>query len=133
MHYKSTSMSKIGIVIEREYMERVKKKSFIITTIIMPVLMLALMVLPAIIMNFVDSSATTVSVIDNSNKILPGLKSSKSLTFLPATDVTVDSALTRDGVDAVLVIPENILTANRTSLKFYSNGPSSISTESDIT
>lgn len=126
-------MSKIGIVIEREYMERVKKKSFIITTILMPVLMLALMVLPAIIMNFVDSSATTVSVIDNSNKILPGLKSSKSLTFLPATDATVDSALTRDGVDAVLVIPENILTANRTSLKFYSNGPSSISTESDIT
>ena len=49
-------MSKIGIVIEREYMERVKKKSFIITTILMPMLMLVLMALPAIIMNYVDSS-----------------------------------------------------------------------------
>lgn len=36
-------MSKIGIIIEREYLERVKKKSFIFTTILMPVLMLALM------------------------------------------------------------------------------------------
>ena len=72
-------MSKIGIVIEREYMERVKKKSFIITTILMPMLMLVLMALPAIIMNYVDSSATTVSVIDNSSMILPQLKNTESL------------------------------------------------------
>lgn len=126
-------MSKIGIVIEREYMERVKKKSFIITTILMPLLMLLLMALPALIMNFVDSSATTVSVIDNSRVILPELKSSESVTFLPAVDATVDSALTRDGIDAVLVIPENIVDNSRAGLKYYSNGPSSIGTESNIT
>ena len=125
-------MSKIGIVIEREYMERVKKKSFIITTILMPMLMLVLMALPAIIMNYVDSSATTVSVIDNSSMILPQLKNTESLTFRPATDSTVDSALTRDGIDAVLVIPENILTGNRSGLKYYANGPSSVGTETGI-
>lgn len=125
-------MSKIGIVIEREYMERVKKKSFIITTILMPMLMLVLMALPAIIMNYVDSSATTVSVIDNSNVILPQLKNTESLTFLPATDATVDSALTREGIDAVLVIPGNILTGNRSGLKYYANGPSSVGTETGI-
>ena len=125
-------MSKIGIVIEREYMERVKKKSLIITTILMPMLMLVLMALPAIIMNYVDSSATTVSVIDNSSMILPQLKNTESLTFRPATDATVDSALTRDGIDAVLVIPENILTGNRSGLKYYANGPSSVGTETGI-
>ena len=125
-------MSKIGIVIEREYMERVKKKSFIITTILMPMLMLVLMALPAIIMNYVDSSATTVSVIDNSSMILPQLKNTESLTFRPATDATVDSALKRDGIDAVLVIPENILTGNRSGLKYYANGPSSVGTETGI-
>ena len=46
-------MSKIGIIIEREYMERVKKKSFIFTTILMPLLMLGLMALPALIMAYV--------------------------------------------------------------------------------
>ena len=125
-------MSKIGIVIEREYMERVKKKSLIITTILMPMLMLVLMALPAIIMNYVDSSATTVSVIDNSSMILPQLKNTESLTIRPATDATVDSALTRDGIDAVLVIPENILTGNRSGLKYYANGPSSVGTETGI-
>jgi len=113
-------------------MERVKKKSFIITTILMPMLMLVLMALPAIIMNYVDSSATTVSVIDNSSMILPQLKNTESLTFRPATDATVDSALTRDGIDAVLVIPENILTGNRSGLKYYANGPSSVGTETGI-
>lgn len=126
-------MSKIGIVIEREYMERVKKKSFIITTILMPLLMLALMALPAIIMSSVDSSTTTISVIDNSKVILPELKSSESTVFLPAIDATVDSALTRDGIDAVLVIPANIVDNSRVGLKYYSNGPSSIGTESSIT
>lgn len=99
----------------------------------MPLLMLLLMALPALIMNFVDSSATTVSVIDNSRVILPELKSSESVTFLPAVDATVDSALTRDGIDAVLVIPENIVDNSRAGLKYYSNGPSSIGTESNIT
>lgn len=126
-------MSKIGIVIEREYMERVKKKSFIITTILMPVLMLVLMALPALIMNFVDSSATTVAVIDNSGVILPELKSSESLTFRPATDATVDSALTRENTDAVLVIPANIVDNPRVGLKYYANGPSSVGTETGIT
>lgn len=125
-------MSKIGIVIEREYMERVKKKSFIFTTILMPVLMLILMALPALIMNYVDSSDTTVAVIDNSGIILPQLKDSESLSFRPATDATVDSALTREGIDAVLVIPDNILTGNRSGLKYYTNGPSSVGTESGI-
>lgn len=126
-------MSKINIVIEREYMERVKKKSFIITTVLTPLLMMLMMALPALIMNFVDSSSTSVSVIDNSGVVLNKLESNESLSFRPATDVTVDSAITRDGIDAVLVIPENIIDNRRANLKYYSNGPSSIGVESDIT
>lgn len=126
------SQSKIGIVIEREYMERVKKKSFIITTILMPILMLVLMGLPALIMTNIDASITNVTVIDNTNVILPELKDSKSIKFRPATDASVDSALTREGTDAVLVIPSGIFDTKRTNLKFYSNGPSSVGTESDI-
>ena len=42
--------SALGIIISREYLERVKRKSFIITTILMPLLMLAMMLAPALIM-----------------------------------------------------------------------------------
>ncbi len=71
--------SKIGIVIEREYLERVKKKSFIFTTILMPVLMLALMALPALLVAFVDKSETTVLVVDNSNLVSSRLKDSQEV------------------------------------------------------
>ncbi|WP_289874659.1 ABC transporter permease [Duncaniella muris] len=126
-------MSKIGIVIEREYMERVKKKSFIITTLLMPLLMLLLMAMPALIMSYVDSSAATVAVIDNTRVILPELRSSEDLRFCPAVDATVDSALTREGIDAVLMIPENIIDNPRAGLKYYTSGPSSVGTEAGIT
>jgi len=126
-------MSKIGIVIEREYLERVKKKSFIITTILMPVLMLALMMLPAAIMFFVDSSEAKVLVVDNTKFIGQQLKDRDDLKFEIANEITVDSALNRNDVTSVLVIPANIITAKHGTLKLYSNGPSSITTENTIT
>ena len=42
-------MSNISIIIQREFNERVRKKSFIITTLLMPVLMIGLMAAPALI------------------------------------------------------------------------------------
>ncbi|MBO5455453.1 MAG: ABC transporter permease [Muribaculaceae bacterium] len=126
-------MSKIGIVIEREYLERVKKKSFIITTILMPVLMLALMMAPAAIMLFVDSSESKVLVVDNSKMIAQKLKDREDVKFELAHDITLDSALNREDVSSVLVIPANVINAQRSTLKLYSNGPSSITTESAIT
>lgn len=126
-------MSKIGIVIEREYLERVKKKSFIITTILMPVLMLALMALPALIMTFVDSSEATVLVVDNSGTIAPKLKDYDEVKFEIAQGITVDSALNRTDVSSILIIPANIVKSQRGTLKLYSNGPTSVSTESSIT
>lgn len=125
-------MSRIAIVIEREYMERVKKKSFIITTILMPILMLVLMALPALIMNFAGTSSTTVAVIDNTGKIFSQLRSEDDLTFIPTPELSVDSALTREGVDGVLVIPANIFDNKKATLRYYSNGPTSIGTEGTI-
>ncbi len=128
------SKSKIGIVIEREYLERVKKKSFIFTTLLMPVLMLVLMLLPALLIAFVDKSETRVLVVDNSRTILPYLSDSQEVKFVPATpDVTVDSALRNSDIGAVLVIPDNIIDAKRSSIRLYTNGPSSITSEGTIT
>lgn len=126
-------MSKIGIIIEREYMERVKKKSFIITTILMPILMLALMATPALIMTFVEGSETHVFVIDNNGAFSGRLSDTDELKFVGFENITVDSALNRPEVDAVLIIPRNIISSRRASLRLVSNGPSSIDTESTIT
>ena len=48
-------MSKIGLVLTREYSTRVREKSFIIMTILMPALMAAMFILPAYFMSQDDT------------------------------------------------------------------------------
>ncbi len=43
-------MNKISVIIKREYVTRVRKKSFIIMTILAPVLMAAMVILPPVLM-----------------------------------------------------------------------------------
>ena len=124
--------SNIKLVISREYRERVGKKSFLITTILMPILMLGLMVAPALIMSIgMGQSKTTVVVVDNSGIVANELKSDENTVFMP-TDATVDSAMRRADADAILVITRELMTSKKPSLKYYSNGPSSMLVETTI-
>lgn len=123
--------SKTSIIIGREYMERVSKKSFLITTILMPVLMLGLMLVPVLIAMFSESENRQLMVIDNSGKIAQKLQNTSSLTFA-ATDLTLDSARSLEGIDGVLFIPAEALTGQAT-MQIYTNGPSSMEIESVIT
>lgn len=126
-------MNNIGLIIEREYRQRVAKKSFIITTLLMPVLMFGLMLAPALVMMFAGPNESTVLVVDNSGIIADSLKSNTDTRFEVARDITVDSALRRSDVSAVLVIPDGIERPGvKTPMKYYSNGPSSMLTESEI-
>lgn len=126
-------MSKIGIIIEREYLERVKKKSFIFTTLLMPLLMVGLMTLPAIIMAYAGTSETSVLVVDNSGGIAGHLEDDNDVRFsIAAPGVSVDSALRVEDTDMVLIIPENIVSSPKSMLKVFSNGPSSVSVEATI-
>ena len=61
--------SKINIIIAREFTERVAKKSFIITTLLMPIIMVAFMAAPALIAAFSTPSERTIAVADKSELI----------------------------------------------------------------
>ena len=71
--------SKIGIVIGREFMERVHKKSFIVTTLLMPVFMLLMMVAPALIMTMSGSDERNILVVDQSGIIAPELRNTDKI------------------------------------------------------
>ena len=122
------------IVIEREYLQRVKKKSFIFTTILMPLIMLLLMATPALIMYFADNGSTNVLVIDGGTGLGAQLQSDDDVHFqLAAPDTPLDSATAREGIEAVLVIPADIIANRKASVKLYTDGPSTLSTEHEIT
>ena len=76
-------MNKIGLIVEREFTERVRKKSFIISTLLTPLFMIAMMVLPSVMMFKGNSDTKNVVVIDNSPEQFVGkqLTSGKTVAF----------------------------------------------------
>ncbi|MCM1448991.1 MAG: ABC transporter permease [Clostridiales bacterium] len=122
--------NKIGIIIRREYLERVKKKSFIITTILMPVLMLVLMCLPALLMNVNISDARNIGVIDNSGIIVSQLKDTDMAHF-SRVDISPDSMYSKTDYDGFLIINDDIMT-NAKGVALYSREAGSIELEQSI-
>ena len=57
-------MSKIGLIISREYRNRVAKKSFLLMTFLTPVLMAALIVVPIWLASIKDDEDRVVAVVD---------------------------------------------------------------------
>jgi ABC-2 type transport system permease protein len=58
-------LSNIGLIIGREYSTRVKKKSFILLTILTPILMAAMMVIPVLITLYSGEDKQVISIVDN--------------------------------------------------------------------
>ena len=126
------SRSNIPIIIQREFNERVRKKSFIITTLLMPVLMIALMAAPALIMEYSRGERKTIAVIDESGLVAPQLESDEEIRF-ETTDLSTDEAR-KELTDrfGVLYIGSDIL-ENPANVRLYANSSSSLSLESNIT
>jgi len=125
-------MSNVPVIIRREFNERVRKKSFIIATLLMPLLMLGLMVAPALIMEFSHGDEKHVAVIDESGLIAPRLASDEELVFEP-TDLSLEEARKQlTDKFGVLSIGRDIL-ENPADVKLYANSSSSLSVESNIT
>ena len=119
------------LIIQREFNARVRKKSFIITTLLMPVLMIGLMVAPALIMEYSGGDEKRIAVIDESGLVAQQLESDRELRFEP-TDLALDEAR-RELTDhyAVLCIGADVLT-HPSNVKFFVNSSSSIAVESNI-
>lgn len=99
----------INVIIGREYMTRVKKKSFLITTFVVPVLFAALCILPTIIMTATKEEAKKVAVVDRSGIVLPYLTDTETVQYTDCSGFSVDSVkanLEAMGYDAVLSISE---------------------------
>lgn len=101
-------MNNTSLIIKREYLERVNKKSFIITTLLVPILILLLSCVPALIMYFAPSSTKNVAVIDDSGLILPKLQNTDDVRFF-AADMPQDEILSTDSIYGLLIIDRNIM------------------------
>lgn len=107
-------MHKILLIIKREYLTRVKQKSFIIMTILGPLLMGALFVVP-IWMATQEDEKTDVLVVDESLLFNNSFSDKDNLKFHFVKDMNIKEAekqLDEDYYSAVLYIPQNIINSN---------------------
>src|ERR1051325_4988658 len=66
-------MRKFLTVVKREYVQRVRAKMFIVSTILLPLVMSLFGIVPAVIMN-IDTPPVRVAVVDQTGKMYPRLK-----------------------------------------------------------
>ncbi|MCB0803585.1 MAG: ABC transporter permease [Flavobacteriales bacterium] len=118
-------MSKISLIIQREYLVRVKKKSFLIMSIVGPLLIAALMIVPAWLATNEEDSQL-VEVIDESGLFINELKNTEEVsfehTFRSLKDAQNDLNNKGD-YTAVLHIPKVIVSLPQTAQIFYKDKP----------
>ncbi|MFT7589145.1 MAG: ABC-2 type transport system permease protein, partial [Limisphaerales bacterium] len=102
-------MSKIWLIVKREYWTRVRKKSFLLLTLLAPLGLAILMVVPFLVTN-IESDTKSVLLKDESG-IFKDLRDTTGVDFsVTALDYTSDSLITLFsdlGFDALLYIPKN--------------------------
>lgn len=128
-------MGKIGIIIQREFNQRVRKKSFIITTILTPLLFIGVIAVMGLVMASDFSGPKKLLVSDASGLIADKLESDRRMEFEPTTmSLERIKELRREGSDevkdiyGVLVIGDDVVD-NPRGVQMYTYEPSTIDVE----
>jgi ABC-2 type transport system permease protein len=97
----------IGIVISREYLNKVKKKSFIWTTLLVPILVAGLTIGVMVALMNTKEKTKTIAVVDESGIVLPYLEDTETIHYVDASTLPLDSVkanLGSLGYDGVLSV-----------------------------
>lgn len=127
-------MRNIGLILMREFRERVYKKSFIITTILMPLFMILMGAAPTLIMEFVDSETKKITVIDESGIVAPRLESDEEVVFVLSEKNLAETLVATANDEenfGVLHIGKDIV-ANPNDARLYTTSSSSLMLEDFI-
>ena len=116
----------IKIIIAREYLNKVKKKSFLVTTILVPILFVAFMALMVYIMGTTKEREQSVAVVVQSGIVLRFLKNNERVTFEDFSSEPVDTVknnLSALGKDVLVVISPLDTASRMVKMSLYSKDP----------
>lgn len=119
----------IKTIISREYMTRVKKKSFLLTTFLVPILFAAICILPSVIMFMAKDTGKKVAVVDQSGIVMPYLVDTDAVEYEDYSAEPIDSMKARFealGLDALVVVSPLDSVAKTVSVASYSPKPLSM-------
>ena len=129
------NLKKLNIIIGREYLNKVKKKSFLLTTFGVPVLFVGAYALMIFIMLGAKDETKTVAVNDPSGIVMPFMENNDVLKFEDFTYMPVDSmknCLADYGVDILLAVSPLDSVARTVTARTYSEKPLGIESKEAI-
>ena len=91
------NLKKLGIIIQREYLNKVKKKSFLLTTFGVPILFAGMYAVMIFIMLRAEGDSKRIAVIDNSGIVMEKLENTKQLTFTRIDETDPEAVKNRLG------------------------------------
>lgn len=117
----------IKTIISREYMTRVRKKSFLLITFLGPIFFAAVCVLPAIIMNMTSEEKKNIALVDDSGIILPRIQDTELIDFSDYTGYNVDSLKTQmDDIDIIVSVSPLDTVTRSVNVAAYAAKPISV-------
>ena len=125
----------IKTIISREYMTRVKKKSFLLTTFLVPVLFAAMCILPSVIMFMAKDKGKQIAVVDQSGIVMPYLVDTDAVDY---TDYSTESPedmkqrFQNLGLDVMVVVSPLDTVAKTVTVASYSDKPLSVDMKESI-
>ncbi len=127
-------MSKIPLIIQREYFSRVKKKSFLLTTFLVPLFFIGMYVGVFYLTkkSFEDKHAI-VHIVDEEGSIAPLLKSNKNLTYTNSSvelQQQIEQLKNQEDNTNLLIIPKNFYEIRQVEL--LSAGKPNITTQNEV-
>jgi len=127
-------MNKLALIIKREYLSRVRKKSFIIMTLLTPLFMIGIFVIPTLLaLN--DEGKSSMAIIDENEFQDFHLSSSNSLDYIYLNELSLEQNKTTliETYDFLLHIPKvDSLQQIENSIVVYSNNQMSLYIKQNI-
>ena len=129
------NLKKLGIIIQREYLNKVKKKFFLLTTFGVPILFAGMYAVMIFIMLRTEVDTKRIAVIDNSGIVMPALENSDRITFTQLDETDPENVKNRLGdfdADILLCISPLDSATKSVSATTYADKPMGVETSSFI-
>jgi ABC-2 type transport system permease protein len=117
-------MNKIILIIQREYLTRVRKRSFIVMTILGPILMAGLFIVPVYFAQL-EGETKKIGIVDKTGLFAPEFNSTENINF-KILDVSIEEAKKRinpEGFYALLYIPRTELSLPQSAILYSRTQP----------
>lgn len=129
-------MNHLFLILKREYLNKVRNKSFIIMTFLSPLILVGIFTLVAYLSNINNDNVRTITILDESQLFVDQFEDTESIDYKPLSDISLDEAKKLAETSeyyGLLYIPKTqTIDELKDKITFYSEDSPSLTIMNDI-